>query len=71
MKNRIYLFTAILICISVQLKAQTNTFPLSGSVGVGTLSPNGSAAVEVATEEEVEAPKVKKAPKAKKEDTQE
>ena len=47
MKNRIYLFTAILICISVQLKAQTNTFPLSGSVGVGTLSPNGSAAVEV------------------------
>ena len=29
------------------------------------------AAVEVATEEEVEAPKVKKAPKAKKEDTQE
>lgn len=61
MKIRIYLFTAILICISVQLKSQTNTFPTSGSVGIGTLTPNASAAIDiVSTSQGLLAPRMTK-----------
>jgi len=47
MKNRIFLLSFALICGLIQLSAQTNTFPTSGSVGIGTLTPNASAAIDV------------------------
>jgi len=46
MKNQ---FLCILVCIVAPLAAhaQTNTFPTSGSVGLGTLTPNASALMEM------------------------
>src|SRR5262249_20582607 len=42
------LFTAaIIILLQPNAEAQTNTFPTSGSAGIGTTSPNASSLLEV------------------------
>jgi hypothetical protein len=37
----------ILFCLHLSSKAQTNTFPASGSVGIGTIVPKTSSALEI------------------------
>src|SRR5690349_5282863 len=51
MKTKMYLQIAItafvLTGFSKNLMAQTNTFPSSGAVGIGTTSPNASSLLEI------------------------
>ena len=47
---------------ALQLQAQTNTFPTTGSAGIGTLSPNLSSALDiVSTSKGVSIPRMTKA----------
>ena len=41
------LFLLFVVAIALNAKSQTNTFPTSGSAGIGTLSPNASALLDV------------------------
>ena len=41
------LFLLFVVAIALNAKSQTNTFPTSGSAGIGTLSPHGSALLDV------------------------
>lgn len=47
MKTKIYLSVIILAACFNAAVAQTNTFPASGSVGIGTTSPDASSILEV------------------------
>ncbi|MBC8046542.1 MAG: hypothetical protein H7Y00_07085, partial [Fimbriimonadaceae bacterium] len=47
MKNQITLLATIILLCTTQLFAQTNTFPATGSAGVGTTTPNASSILEV------------------------
>ncbi len=42
-----HLFTSILCLYVLTGQSQTNTFPASGSAGIGTITPNSSAALEI------------------------
>ncbi len=46
MKSAFYFLIAI-ICMTTQVAAQTNTFPSSGPVGIGTTTPNASSKLEI------------------------
>ena len=39
MKKQLLLFAAALIAGATMVKAQTNTYPLTGSAGLGTTTP--------------------------------
>ena len=41
------LFLLIVVAIAFNAKSQTNTFPSSGSAGIGTLAPNASSLLDV------------------------
>lgn len=45
--KKILLSLCMSACIAAITNAQTNTFPTTGSAGVGTISPNGSAILEM------------------------
>jgi len=48
MKVKIYAATIVVLTIAfTSLKAQTNTFPANGSVGIGTTTPNASAKLDM------------------------
>src|SRR6476620_8585542 len=48
MKTKLTLFlVAYLLSLSSSILAQTNTFPSTGSAGIGTLLPNASSLLEV------------------------
>jgi len=47
MEKRYALLIQLFILISSILKAQTNTFPSTGSVGIGTTTPNSSSLLEI------------------------
>lgn len=47
MKVKFYLTTIIAIIVCATLNAQTNTFPSSGKVGIGTTHPNNSSLLEI------------------------
>lgn len=42
-----HLFTSILCLYVLTGQSQTNTFPATGSAGIGTITPNSSAALEI------------------------
>ncbi len=48
MKTKFYATIIVALCIAFSnLKAQTNTFPSSGKVGIGTITPNSSSLLEI------------------------
>lgn len=47
MKLKLYTTIVILMVVLTSLKAQTNTFPASGKVGIGTTHPNSSSLLEI------------------------
>ncbi|MBC8172285.1 MAG: hypothetical protein H7X71_00140, partial [Chitinophagales bacterium] len=47
MKNQITLLTTGILFCATQLFAQTNTFPTTGSAGIGTITPVSSAILEM------------------------
>ena len=48
MKAKFYAAIVVASAIACTgLKAQTNTFPASGSVGIGTITPNSSSKLEI------------------------
>ncbi|MFI5172389.1 MAG: tail fiber domain-containing protein [Chitinophagales bacterium] len=61
--KKITLITFILICLlSENIFGQTNTFPSSGSAGIGTLAPNSSSLLEmVSTSKGILIPRMTKA----------
>ncbi|HMZ88892.1 MAG TPA: hypothetical protein PKK72_10500 [Chitinophagales bacterium] len=49
MKKQITLFAVCFIAGLLTVNAQTNTFPATGSVGIGTITPNASALLEMSS----------------------
>ena len=47
MKKLLTTACILFVITQIKLSAQTNTFPLTGSAGVGTLTPNASSIVEM------------------------
>lgn len=62
MKKTLFILSAILVVLIKNTIAQTNTFPTSGSTGLGTLSPHTSALLEMqSTTQGMLAPRMTKA----------
>lgn len=45
--KKIYLLIGLIAVASIQVTAQTNTFPSTGSAGIGTIAPNASSILEM------------------------
>ena len=62
MKKLLTTACILFVITQIKLSAQTNTFPLTGSAGVGTLTPNASSIVEMqSTTQGLLAPRMTKA----------
>ncbi|MBP9879676.1 MAG: hypothetical protein WBP31_05725 [Chitinophagales bacterium] len=62
MKKQLLLFAAALIAGATMVKAQTNTYPLTGSAGLGTTTPTASALLDMtSTSQGLLAPRMTKA----------
>lgn len=62
MKKQLFTVLALALCMPFAAKAQTNSFPASGSVGIGTLTPVSSAQLEmISTSQGFLAPRMTKA----------
>lgn len=42
-----FVITTIFVVITTFVSSQPNTFPASGSVGIGTISPNSSSVFDI------------------------
>ena len=47
--KKIYLFFGLIAVAFMQVAAQTNTFPSTGSAGIGTIAPNASSILEMSS----------------------
>lgn len=47
MKKLDFVITTIFVVVTTFVSSQTNTFPASGSVGIGTISPNSSSVLDI------------------------
>lgn len=62
MKKQLLFFAAALIAGATMVKAQTNTYPLTGSAGLGTTTPTASALLDMtSTSQGLLAPRMTKA----------